>query len=159
MRRSAASSGRDGGKNIEHETVRRDRSDEAFADHAMTIDDVSLRYSVYSPIDAGTSIFIKADARIWIADVREKGTRLGSRVLPHQPEQLHAPRLAKLSELRCLGATWQAPGRKDVNHRDAPTGQFMRTETLRLGITCGQRDDGHRLVDQDRRQLVGRWPA
>src|SRR5690242_13187370 len=134
MRRSAAGSGGDRGKNIEHETVGRDGSDKAFADHAMAIDDVRLRYSVHTPIDAGTSLAIQADARVGIADVGENGARLGPRILPDQTEGLDASRLAKLGKLRRFRAARQAPGCKDVSHGDAPAGQFVWTETLHLGI-------------------------
>src|SRR6185437_11252446 len=80
-RGSAASGGGYCGKNVEHETVRRDGSDEALADHAVPIDDVGLRYSVYAPIDAGTPLAIIADARIGIADIGQKGPCLCPRIL------------------------------------------------------------------------------
>src|SRR5579864_3259317 len=106
---SAARSGGDCRKDIEHQTVGRDGPDEAFADHAVTIDDVGLRYSVYAPIDASTSVAVVADAGVGIADFGQESTRLDPRVLPNQSEELDAARLTKLGKLRRFGAARQAP--------------------------------------------------
>src|SRR6185295_6974956 len=103
----------------------------------MAIDDVGLGNSVHAPFNPGAAFAVEADAGIGVADIIEKGARLLRRVLPYETVQLDAAGAAELRQLRCFGATWQAPGGEDVHHGHPAAGQLPGSEAECSGVQRG----------------------